>query len=425
MAGRGAMLVRIAGVLLCVAAILHPCVAGRAFAAKLDGSDSEEPEPAEFGGKLTLELLGAQVEGELEDIGLGMSIEGKLRIPLGPAAHCELAAAVEPHPGTGAAEGSVSAEMRARAQSGVALEVSVRRGLSLEGDDPGDEGEECLLSSLASSVSWQGAGRWLYWRASYEAHNRVFPDRPTSDRREREAAASVRVRPLARLSMRADVTASGREYRLAAHNTSRSFISALTGSYDLGAGLSAEVEIERKDVRYPASQTKTYGQLSWEGSATYARASGWSLGCSLSHTRRSFPFAPSKDLFEREAAVEATLKRKGLGALTLEGAVFGRVVPASPGKEYQLTTLGAGYAFSPAPGLDVDCESVLSRKLYADPASRRGDYCEVRVSCELAKDLGSGLEVVGRTELKRREYPNRPADSTHRVESSLALVYRF
>ncbi|MEW6229378.1 MAG: hypothetical protein AB1700_15025 [Bacillota bacterium] len=417
-----------AGVFLCTVAVTWLSSTGRVYAAGADAPGGGTPAAAELSGKIALELSSAceaPVMPVIREITLSTSFDGKLRIRFGPGMVCDMTAAVKPHPFTGAVYGYGAAKVSVRSRSGLGLDFSARKGRSSEAEEPGNESAECVLSSLATSLSWAKPGNTFFCKGSYGASEWMYPYRPTRDHEEREVSGLVKASLTPHLSLRADASFTSNEYRLARYNTSTTWLSSVEGSYRWGKGLAAEMRVEEKDMRYPHSPTKTYRQATWEAAASYCLTTRSSLDLFVSRAQKRFPFAPEKDLYDWEIVLSALMETRDVGALTLEGGVFERDAPASSEKAYQISRIEVKHELSPAGTLEVSLGCALSRKRYLDPAAWDGNYHEARVSCRLWRELTQDLEIECEAEVKRREYPSKASNNIHRVKSSVTLVYRI
>lgn len=422
---RQAIYARFVGVFLCTVTVSALLSTGRAFAAGADVPSCDAPASAQLSGKVTLRFSSTCEAPAVAEIGLATSFDGRLHIPIGPGMSCDMTAAVKAYPFSGVAYGNGAARVSARSGSGLAFDFALRKGRLSEAEDPGSESAECELSSLATSLSWEKHGGTLFCRGSYVASGWTYPYRPTRDHEEHELSGQIKVNVTSRFSLRADVSLIDNEYRLARYNTSNTRLSSMEGSYRRGRKMSVEARVERKDVRYPESPSKTYGQVKWGGAASYSLTPGLSFDCFISQAHKSFPFASAKDLCDREIVLGAGMKNREAGTLMLQGTIFERKVPASAEKGYQISAVEAQYAFSPADDLTVSVACTLSGKHYFDPAAYAGNYHEVQVSCKLSHQLARDLAIVGEAEIKRREYLLKESNNTHRVKSSVMLVYRI
>lgn len=425
MSGGKTAFARLVGVCACVLAASWVFLPEGLAAATEDAEDGSGLATARLSGKLTLEISSSWEDAGGDGMTIGMAFDGKLHLPTGGGISCDATAGARPHPAGCGMLGYAAIGIAAKPGGGFRLDFDARRSRTSEADDPGGPRTDRVSSTLRAALAWKTPSGRLAAKAAWEKEDAAHPYRPRSDHERRESSGELRVTPVPWISALIGLGLIDKQYRLAPHNTSVVRVSSIEVGLKRGKALEGEFRLERKHATYPWSRTKTYSQDTREVALSWDPGSGPALALVVSQVDKGFPFAPHKDLRDRQLAASASIEGTAAGTLTLEATVFERRVPASPEKEYRACSVGAEVEFSPSERLSLSAGCVLSRRLYVNPTARAGDYRQAEVTWKLAYDLLQDLDVTYEAAVRRREYPFKETENTHRFRSGVSLVYRF
>jgi hypothetical protein len=357
---------------------------------------------------------------------LGMAVDGKLRLQADGGVSCDVTGSAKPHPAGRGILGYAAVAFAARPGWGVRLDFDARTSRSCETNDSGEPTFDSVSSLVRTTLEWKSGSGRLSSKVAWEREGVVFPCRPSSDRDSRVVEGELRVVPTAAVSAQVGVSFVDRRYRIAPHKDSSTNASWCEVEVDpAGAGAEGKVRLEGRSVTYPGSSTRTYDQRSSEVALSWNPLSRLFVSLTLSHVDRDFPFAPEKDLTDREVSALLSMRDTLAGTITLKGTAFQRKVPASAQKEYTSHSIGTELESLVGDHLSLSAGCVLSKRIHKDPQERDGDYTEAEISWRVRYDLSKDAELVCEAEIERREYPFKETANTYGLTSGVTVVYRF
>ncbi|MGE5585036.1 MAG: hypothetical protein ACM309_05795 [Bacillota bacterium] len=425
MSGGKTAFARLVGMCACVLAASWVFLPGGLAAASEDAEDGSGLATACMSGKLTLEFSSSWEDAGGDGMTIGMAFDGRLHLPTGGGTSCDVTAGARPHPAGRGMLGYAAIGIAAKPGRGFRLDFDARRSRTSEANDPDGPRTDRVSSTLRAALAWRTPSGRLAAKGTWEKEDAAHPNRPMSDHERWETSGELRVTPVPWVSALVGLDLIDKQYRLAPHNTSVVRVSSIEVGLKRGKALEGEFRLERKHATYPWSSTKTYSQDTREVALSWDRGSGTALALVISQVDKGFPSASYKNLRDRELAASASIEGTAAGTLTLEATVFERRVPASPEREYRACSVGAEVELSPGERLSLSAGCALSRRLYVDPMARAGDYRQAEVTWKLAYDLLQDLDVTYEAAVRRREYPLKETENTHRFKSGVSVVYRF
>ena len=426
MGSNKAGVIRLGCVVACALAVWLTCFPGEATAA-----GDENPGgwwilgAARLSGKFTLEVLSFHEDPANHGMKLDMAFDGKLRLPSVGGMSCDVAFGARPAPDGRGALGYAAAALAAKMGGGLSLDLDARKSRTVESDDSAGQGRECISTIVRAALGWKPLATGLSANLAWEREQTAYPARPESDHERREVAGELKMAPVSQVSVLAGFDVVSRDYWVEPKKSSATTACWLELAGERAKALEGRVRIERKRAMYPESTGRTYDQTTREVALSWDPVARLSVDVALSDVDKRFPFAAAKDHHDRELSMSLGLKKTVLGTLTLEGALFERKAPASPKNEYKARSVGAEAETSLSKNLSLRAGCAFVQRGYTDSGERDGDYHEATATWRLSYSLSRDLDVAYEAEIKRREYPLRPAKNLHGFESGITLVYRF